>query len=176
MRTLVVLAVLFLPLPSLAFQQPAPWHDDLVDHLAGDWAISGKVTRHEAHHEVHAEWVLNHQFLRIHEKTTAEAPKTEHPYEAFWFLGYDPDSRKYVLHLMDVFGGKYSETVGYGTRDGNEIQFLFDYPDGPFQTVYRWNPAADTWEWIMDQKSKGGQWTPFADLKLTRMGANPPKP
>jgi hypothetical protein len=112
--------------------------------------------------------VLNHQFLNIHEKTAAGAPNSEHRYEASWFLGYDPVSERYVLHLLDVFGGRFSETLGYGTRDGNSIRFVFEYADGPFHTTYRWSPQDDTWQWVMEQKDKAGKWTPFADLKLIR--------
>jgi hypothetical protein len=162
-------ALLLLPLGAVAFQQPTEWHDDLVDHLAGRWKMQGQVMGKDAHHKVQADWILHHQFLRIHEETTLDAPKGEHPYEAFWFLGYDPDSKKYVMHLIDVFGGKYSETLGYGTRQGNQIRFLFDYPDGPFRTMFQWNPDGNTWEWLMDQqKDKSGKWAPFAVLRLTK--------
>jgi len=113
--------------------------------------------------------VLNHQFLRLHEKTEASAPTSERRYEAIWFLGYDPVSDRYVLHLLDVFGGRFSETLGYGTRDGDSIRFVFEYPDGPFHTTYRWRPETGTWQWLMEQKDKEGKWTNFADLKLARL-------
>ena len=112
-----LLATLLIALPSArsAAQASAEWHDDLVDRMAGNWTLEGPVMGRAAHHEVQAEWVLNHQFLRIHEKTVAGAPADEHKYEATWFLGYDPVSERYVLHLLDVFGGRFSETLGYGT-------------------------------------------------------------
>ena len=53
-------------------------------------------------------------FLRIQESTSTDAPTSEKRYEAIWFLGYDPVSEKYVLHLFDVFGARFSETLGYG--------------------------------------------------------------
>lgn len=165
---LILTAVLLLSGASSA-QTPAEWQDPLVDRMAGTWKLEGQVMRREAHHEVHAEWVLNHQFLRMQERTAASAPATENRYEAFWFLGYDPISEKYVLHLLDLFGGRFSESLGYGTRDGNQIHFVFEYGDGPFHTTYRWNPDNDTWEWLMDHKDKNGKWVPFADLKLTKV-------
>jgi len=149
-------------------QASTEWRDDLVDHLAGTWKLEGQVMGREAHHDVQAEWVLHHQFLRIHERTTATAPASEERYEATWFLGYDTVSERYVLHLLDVFGGRYSETLGYGTREGNAIRLVFEYPDGPFHTTYRWSPEKETWQWLLEQKDKNGKWTPFADLKLTR--------
>lgn len=137
--------------------------------MVGTWKLGGQVMGQEAHHEVRAGWILNHQFLRMEEKTASSAPSTEHPYDALWFLGYDSISDRYVLHLIDVFGGRFSETLGYGTREGNEIRFVFEYPDGPFHTTFRWNPNKDTWEWLMEQKDKNGKRAPFADLKLSRV-------
>jgi hypothetical protein len=161
-------AALLFPAVPVA-QAPDPWHDDLVDHLAGSWKMEGNVMGHPAHHDVRAEWVFNHQFLRIEEKTSAGAPTTERRYDAIWFLGYDAISERYVLHLMDQFGGRFSETLGYGVRNGNTIRFVFEYPDGPFHTTYKWDPEKNTWEWLMEQKDKNGKWTSFADLKLSKV-------
>jgi hypothetical protein len=167
---LTILAAVFLefiPVAAVA-QSSAGWRDDLAGHMAGTWKMAGKVMGHDAHHTVEAEWVLNHQFLRIHEKTDATAPSSEHQYEANWYLGFDPLSERYVLHLLDVFGARFSETLGYGVRDGSSIRFVFEYPDGPFHTTFRWSQEKDTWQWLMEQKDKKGAWTPFADLTLTR--------
>ena len=171
--TFVALLIsVLLPIPLFA-QGPSPeWHDDLVDHMAGTWKLEGTVMGAQAHHAVIAEWVLNHQFLRLDEKTDTNAPASEHRYEAIWFIGYDSVSERYVSHLLDIFGPRFSETLGYGIRDGNAIRFVFEYPDGPFHTTYRWLPESDTWQWLLEQKDKNGKWTTFADLKLTRI----PKP
>jgi hypothetical protein len=164
---IIVLATLARPV-RLSAQSPAEWRDDLVDHMVGTWKQQGEIMGRDAHHAVDAEWVLNHQFLRIHEKTEAGVPGSENRYEAIWFLGYDPVSDRYVLHLLDVFGGRFSETLGFGLRDGNAIRFVFEYPDGPFHTVFQWSPENDTWQWLMTQKDKDGKWANFGDLKLTR--------
>lgn len=168
-RLLLVLAILALfQLPSRA-QTSAEWQDPLVDHMAGTWKLEGQVMGQSARHDVRADWVFHHQFLRIQEKTSADAAKTEHPYDAIWYLGYDSVSERYVLHLMDVYGGRFSETLGYGTRDGNQIRFVFEYPDGPFHTTFRWDPNIGAWQWLMEQKDKNGRWASFADLKLSRI-------
>jgi hypothetical protein len=161
-----LLVALLIGQPLSIAQTTVEWHDDLVDRMAGNWIIEGPVMGHPAHHEVQAEWVLNHQFLRIHEKTSADAPAGEHKYEATWFLGYDPVSERYVLHLLDVFGARFSETLGFGTRDGDAIRFIFEYRDGPFHTTFRWSKDKDSWQWLMEQKNKEGKWSNFADLKL----------
>jgi len=168
-RVWIVIAMLA---ATATAQAPGEWRDELVERMAGNWKMAGQVMGREAHHEVRAEWVLNHQFLRVEEKTAAGAPSGEKKYDAVWFLGYDAMSEKYVLHLMDVFGGRFSETLGYGSRDGNQMRFVFEYPDGPFHTTFRRNAEKDSWEWLMEQKDKDGKWGPFANLRLTRM-ANP---
>jgi hypothetical protein len=162
---LIALPAILASTPSLA-QSSAGWQDDLANHLAGTWKVEGKVLGRDAHHEVSAEWVLNHQFLRIHEKTGAGAPAAERAYEAIWFLGYDGTSDRYVLHLIDIFGGRFSETLGYGTRVGNELRFIFEYPDGPFHTTFRWSAETANWQWLLEQKDKDGKWKQFADLRL----------
>jgi hypothetical protein len=164
---LIALPAILASSPSLA-QSSAGWQDDLANHLAGTWNLEGKVQGRDAHHEVTAEWVLNHQFLRIHEKTAANAPASEHAYEAIWFLGHDETSDRYVLHLLDIFGARFSETLGYGTRAGNELRFIFEYPDGPFHTTFRWSPETGGWQWLLEQKDKDGKWTQFADLKMIK--------
>jgi hypothetical protein len=143
------------------------WHD-LVDHLAGTWTLTGDVMGKTAHHTVHAEWVLDRQFLRIEARTSSDAPADERRYDSIWYLGYDDVSDRYVMHLMDTFGGRFSETLGYATRDGNTLRFVFEYPDGPFHTDFTWDPTKQTWTWLMQQKNKSGQWTKFATLTLTK--------
>jgi hypothetical protein len=169
---LMILAAALLLATLSRAQAPQNWKDAFVDHLAGNWKIDGELVGRPAHHDVRAEWVLNHQFLRIEEKTSADAPKSESRYDAVWFLGYDDVRKRYVLHLMDVYGARYSETLGYGKREGDEIRFVFEYPDGPFHTTFRWIAEKNLWEWLMQQKDKNGNWAPFADLKLTQ----PPTP
>ena len=164
--SLLVSLSAFLAVSSAA--QTAPAWRDLPGKMTGDWYLTGPVMGQQAHHQVHAEWVLNRQFLRIEESTVADAPKAERRYDAIWFLGYDSVSERYVMHLLDGFGARFSETLGYGVRSGNQIQFVFEYPDGPFHTTLRWSPESEKWEWLMEQKGKGGNWGQFADLSLAR--------
>jgi len=171
-----LLALLLIAILAPAYvvaQAPPEWTDDLADHMTGTWTLTGTVMGRDAHHDVRAEWVLNHQFLRIHEETATNAPVSERRYEALWFLGYDAVSERYVLHLLDIFGARYSETLGYGTREGNSLRFVFEYPDGPFHTTYRWSPETGAWQWLLEQKNKEGKWTTFADFKLTRASPKP---
>jgi Protein of unknown function (DUF1579) len=108
---------------------------------------------------VKAEWVLNHQFLRLHMKDV----KVPAAYEAMVFIGYDNTSDRYVAHWIDVFGGGFSETLGYGQKTGNSIKFVFEYPDGPFHNTFTWSPAAKTWTFLGEMKDDAGTWRIFAE-------------
>jgi hypothetical protein len=81
-----------------------------------------------------------------------------------------PMSERYFAHWIDFGGGRYSETLGYGKRVGNEIDFVFEYPDGPFRTDFIWDSPHGKWHWQMTQKNASGQWTSFADLTLMPNG------
>ena len=114
-----------------------------------------------AHHDFDAAWVLNHQFLRMRQ---SEPPD----YEAIVFVGYDNTSERYVAHWLDVYGGRFSETLGYGTRTGNSIRFVFEYPDGPFRNTFTWKPETRAWQFVLESKNKQGQWVNFAVEDLAR--------
>jgi len=174
-RIWAVLTILFLATGVVAAQDEleldGPKHtfqDPLVEMMAGSWKLSGKLLNRSAEHSIEAEWVLNHQFLRIHERDETPAKDDTVPYEAIIMIGYDNASERYVAHWMDVYGGRFSETLGYGTRVENDIRFVFEYPDGPFHTTFRWKPEVKQWEWLMKTKNKSGHWVEFADLNLLR--------
>ena len=135
--------------------------------MVGSWNLSGKVMGQTAHHSVEASWVLNHQFFRIREVDAGPA-QNEVKYEAVVFVGYDNTSERYVAHWLDVYGGRFSETLGYGRRSGDRIEFVFEYPDGPFHTTFSWKPETKSWRWQMRSKDKTGKWIEFSDFSLTR--------
>jgi hypothetical protein len=117
-----------------------------------------------AQNSVKAEWVLNHQFLRLHYRDEATPPK----YEAMVFIGYDNAGARYVVHWIDIFGGHFSQTLGSGKREGNTIMFTFDYPDGPFQNTFTFDPKEQTWTSLMRQKGSTGTWSIFAEDRFRR--------
>jgi len=141
-----------------------PFKDELLENLTGDWKLTRQIRGQKVENTVKVEWVLNHQFLRIHMKDAATPPQ----YETMVFVGYDNASDRYVVHWIDIFGGRFSETLGYGKRHGNSIKFVFEYPDGPFHNTFTWNAADKTWTFLMEQKNNEGKWTTFATDSLRR--------
>ena len=147
------------------------FHDELLDKLTGPWKLTGTIRGQTVEHKVDAQWTLNHQFVQVHEKDAATPPA----YEANVMIGYDNTSERYVAHWLDIYGGRFSETLGYGTRSGDQIEFVFEYPDGPFHTTFRWMADKKQWQWKMRTKNSAGKWTDFADLTLSPVSAASPK-
>jgi len=146
-------------------------NDELLAKMTGSWKMDGTLLGKTGWtHSVDAEWVLHHQFLQIHEKDMAAAKPGAVPYEAIVMIGWDGPSERYVAHWIDIFGGRVSETLGYGRRSGDRIEFVFEYPDGPFHTTFQWLPESGTWKWLMRTKDKNAPWTDFANMTLRRSG------
>jgi hypothetical protein len=148
-------------------QQQPPFRDDLLDQLVGFWDLTGTVRGDPVHERVDSEWILNHQFLRIHRKAA------EGPHEQLMYVGYDPVSERYLVHLLDTFGGRGSETLGYGIRNGDKIQFVFEYPSGPYHYTFAWDSKEKTWQFTLESKDRQGHWSLFSTQSLRRTGPGP---
>jgi hypothetical protein len=155
--------------PAASVIPKAVLHDDLLDKMVGEWQLTGKYEGQPINHAVQVRWVLNHQFLEIHEKDLNPMKGDDVAYEALVYLGYQTSHARYVAHWLDVFG-QGGETLGYGERAGAAIQFDFGYTGQPWVTTFRWNVAADSWQWLMQTKTPQGQWHETANMTLARTG------
>ncbi len=155
-----------------AFSTPAqqtPRQDPLLDHMTGNWILQGTIAGHETTHDIEAEWVLNHEYVRIHETSREKNAQGRPAYEAIVFIGWDTASSQYTCLWLDTTGGNglSGDAIGHGKRSGDEIAFFFASKDGNFHTTFVYSKSSDTWQWIMDNEI-GGKLSPFARLKLTR--------
>ena len=178
MKRFSVFAALLLVALTMSAQSPTPndgreakFEDSLLDKLAGNWRVVRKFgDSHTAENTVRVGWVLNHQFLELHYLDAATPPQ----YEAMAFIGFDHKMSRYVLHWLDVYGGRSSEIIGYGTLDeaAHTIYFTFNNPDGQFMNAYAFDPATKNWTSVMRQKSKG-PWSLFAEDKFIPLAPKP---
>jgi hypothetical protein len=137
--------------------------DAFLENLVGRWRVSRKVRGTVVGNSLEADWVLEHRFVQLHMKDVAVPPQ----YEALVLIGYDPDGQRYVAHWCDTFGGQYS-ALGYGKREGDSIDFVFSYPDGPFHNTFSWHAATRSWIFLMEAEGKDGKRTFFAEDRLGR--------
>lgn len=143
---------------------PAPrLEDPFLQNLIGEWTIERKIRGTVVHNTLKAEWVLQHQFVQLHMKDTAQPSE----YEALVLVGYDPSTKRYLAHWCDSFGGQYAG-VGYGVLVNNAIDFFFNYADGPFHNTFTWNSATRSWRFLMESEGVDGIRQVFAEDTVRR--------
>ncbi len=168
MKTLAgLLCILF---SASAFSQSPATHNGLLDHLAGQWVLQGTIAGKETTHDVSADWVLRHQYLQMHEVSREKDSTGQAAYEAIVLFGWDQKRGEYGCLWLDITGG-WSFTdqgIGRGRPQGNEIPFLFTFPDSVyFHTTFVYDGKNDSWKCLMDDDEKGIR-KAFARLTLTR--------
>lgn len=163
----VVALCLLVALPAAA--QESGFQDALLDRLAGNWLMQGTIAGGDVNHDVVAEWVLDHQYLRLHEVAREKDDRGKPAYEAIIIIGWDEPSGRYVcLWLDSTGGGGLSGVFGYAERGGDELAWVFDTRDGSvIHNTFAYSRDADTWQWLIDT-GEPGNLTPFARVTLTR--------
>jgi hypothetical protein len=166
----IAIAVFLFVLMLSTASEPQALHDPLLEHFAGNWLLQGTIAGRETTHDIESEWVLNHQYIRLHELSRDKTSAGQPAYEAIVFIGMDPASSGYSCLWLDSTAGTglSAQGIAHAKPSGNEIPFLFQGKDGStFHTTFVYAPATDTWQWIMDGE-EGGKLVPFARVKLTR--------
>ena len=158
-------------LSSSAFADSTNHTDRLLDHLVGRWILTGTIAGKKTTHDVSAEWVLNHGYVRIHEvareKDRAGAPA----YEAIVFISSEPSSGDCACLWLDSTGswGLSAEAMGRAKPKANSIPFIFKDPAGrvSFANTFSYDSVADSWVWIMDN-IQDGKPKPFGRVTLVK--------
>ncbi len=152
-----------------AFAQQATFNDPLVDHLVGRWVLTGRMDKGSVTHDVSAEWVLAHQYLELHEVSREKNKDGSPVYQATVYIGWDAKKRIYDCVWLDDYGSISTQSLGYATRRGDAIPFIFQDRDDPgrFHTTFAWHAGDGTWTMDMDQET-GGKLAPFARTVLKR--------
>jgi len=84
-----------------------------------------------------------------------------------YHIGYNADEDLFVLHLLDTFGVGLTCIPGHGKREGNVIQFVFEYRAGPFINKFLRDDAQDAWA-LEQYYFENDDWRPFAKKRMTR--------
>lgn len=159
---LVWIGGMVLSFPVSAQEADGPLQDPFLDDLTGAWTMTGHVMGDSVRYDAHGKWTLNHQFLRFRMEDVNSPPE----YVARVYIGYDREDQEYVAHWLDSSGGRPSETLGYGEREGRAVEFKFDYPDGPFRTTFE-KRTGQAWHVLMRTKGEDGDWSTFAEYDVT---------
>ena len=172
MKQLVIRATILLATILAALivsAQQAPVTSPLLDHLAGKWVMQGTVGQKPVTHDLDAEWVLQHHYLRFHEVSREKNNKGEPQYDATVFIGWNEKTKQYGCAWMDVYGGLTAESIGLAAAKENELAFVFtdEHGETSFTNTFLYDPKTDTWDDRLDNVVKGVA-QPFARFKLTK--------
>jgi hypothetical protein len=142
----------------------------LSDQMIGDWVLQGRIGKKETTHDVKAEWVLNREYVQIHEVSQEKNEKGAPAYEAIIFVQWDPKKSEYSCFWLDSTegGGISAEGIAHGKPKGDTIPFLFKGSgDDGIRNTFIYDKSTDTWQWVIDNLS-GDKATRFADVRLTK--------
>lgn len=163
--------ILLLLVLQVGFSQDQPadgeharFEDPLLENLVGIWKLTGVVAGDPVTNTFEAKWILNHQFLQLHYQDINFPSQ----YEAWVFIGFNHAEKRYVVHWLDIFGGRYSETLGFGQRENHTIRFLFKSTEGGLQNTFTWFPATQHWSSVIEQTDESGNWQIFASQEMRR--------
>ena len=154
---------------TVAVAQQPPVNSPLLDHLVGRWVLRGTIAGQDTTHDVNAEWVLQHHYLRIEEVSRQKNDKGEPQYQATIFIGWNEATKDYACVWLDVYGGLASESIGVASPKENELPFVFKDEKGAvtFNNDFVFDAKANTWKWRMDNVANGVL-KPFGRVSLTQ--------
>jgi len=164
------LAAFCLLVAAPAGAQQVTFQDALLDKFAGTWVLEGTMAGGKVVHDIEAEWVLGHQYLRIHEIAREVDAEGAPAYEAIVFIGWDDRVDQYTNLWLDVTGagGLNGEGIGRADKRDDELAFFFVFPDGsPWHTTFTYDRADDSWRWHMEGEPRGAA-EPFTLARMTR--------
>lgn len=152
-------------------QRPAVTTDlQLLDRLAGNWVLQGTIAGKQTTFDVHADWVLNREYLRMHEISREKNSNGNPAYEAIVFISWDAKAQEYVCLWLDSTegGGLSAQGLGHGKRSGSSIPFLFTVnPSDLVRNTFTYDDSTDTWVWLIDNIING-KVSRFANVKLSK--------
>ena len=172
LRTFTFFAIFFLGFNLVTRAQNNPPVDDTwLSRLVGHWILEGQIAGKETKHDVDGEWVLNRLYVRLHEVSREKDASGQPAYEAIIYVTLDTTPGGYVALWLDntASGAFADEGTGHAKPDGNSLPFIFKNSRGEvsFRNTFVYDPASQTWTWIMDNVDKGVS-KPFGLVKLSR--------
>ncbi len=162
--------LLLLLLTSSAFSQPTASPKSLLDRMTGKWVLQGAIGGQQTTHDVVVEWILQREYVQLHEVSREKDSLGQPAYEAIVIIGWVERLHQYGCLWLDVTGvwDFSGQGIGRATARENEIPFLFKLSDtSAIRTTFVYDPTGDSWKWMIDDE-ENGKLQPFARVTLTR--------
>jgi hypothetical protein len=171
LKKLAIMAAVIVTALSAQADEP-PFQDALLDRFTGQWLLTGTIAGQEVTHDIAADWVLGHQYLRFHDVSRERTDDGALAYEATVIIGWDEPAGRYVCLWLDSTGGSglASGVLGYAEPADDRLAFVFGDEPATFHTTFAYDRERDVWSWTMDAR-KDGQYRPFARLTMAKATA-----
>jgi len=150
--------------------QSDPQHD-LLDKLTGHWVMRGTIRKQQTTHDIDAQWVLDKEYVQLHEVSREKDAAGKPEYEAIVYFVWDAKLGEYACLWLDTTGlATFPPAgVGHAKPERDRIAFVFKDPDGGgTRNTFSYDRATDEWSSAIDNESPKGVLTPFARLMLIR--------
>jgi hypothetical protein len=142
--------------------------EKLLDHLSGNWVLHGTIAGESTTHDIQATWVLNREYLQLHEVSREKNEKGGAAYEAIVYLSWDTKAQQYSCLWLDstAGGGLSAEGIAHGPKAGDSIPLIFTIsPADQIHTTFSYDATSDSWRWLIDN-FENGKTQRFADVRL----------
>lgn len=143
--------------------------EGLLDHLIGQWRMTGSVRGRPATYTLDAARVLQGRFVELHMTDVHRPPA----YEARVFVGADIAEGRVIAHWLDNFGAAYSIPHATGRVRGDTLFLAFPYPAGAFRDTFTYDSRADSWHFLLEAADSTGGWSRFAEYDVGRSRDRP---
>jgi hypothetical protein len=155
--------------PLQARAAPSDPQRELLERMTGHWVLRGTIGSQPTTHDVDAQWVLDQEYVQIHEVSRELDAAGKPQYEALIHVVWDPKLGEYGCLWLDTTGVAAfpPEGVGHAKPEPDRIPFVFGDSDDGIHNTFSYDRAKDEWSWAIDNVSKGAL-QPFARLTLTR--------
>lgn len=169
-RSFCVLSCILLVSLCPTAQDRAPAPVKLLDHLTGNWVLQGTIAGKQTTHDVEATWVLNREYVQLHEISREKNGDGGAAYEAIVYISWDAKAQQYTCLWLDstAGGGLSAEGIARASLAGDSIPFIFTLsPSDQIHTTFHYDKTSDTWQWVIDNV-ENGRAQRFANVTLTR--------
>ncbi len=166
---LVAVCACALTAGAIASERQADPQKELLGKLVGHWTMSGNIGKSQTVHDFDASWVLNEEYVQIHEVSHEVKADGKPKYEAIILMVWDPKLKQFACMWLDTTGyGVFTQDgVGKGTPDGDKMPFFFGTKDDGIHTTFAYDRSKDSWTCEIDNLT-AGKVSPFARLQLVR--------
>lgn len=167
-----IIFVLLLTPAVLAQKREVPAPEALMDKMTGHWVMTGRIANKSANHDVDVDWVLNRQYIRIHEVSRDKDATGGIGYEAWIYIVWDAKQNEYAVMWLDNTAATNFAPEGVGRAKPGKDRIPFIWKDATgneiLHNTFAYDRLKDTWSWTIDNVDKSGKSSSFANVLLTR--------